>query len=135
MSDLIFVYGTLRRGFPATEPERRQAFERFLGTGSIRALLYDLGPYPGAVASASPEERVRGEVYALRKNALAVLDRYEVAVTGSELGGTFARALAEVQLDAGEKRRAWVYFYNRAPDGARRIAGGDYLAHLAAGEP
>jgi gamma-glutamylcyclotransferase (GGCT)/AIG2-like uncharacterized protein YtfP len=129
MSDFIFLYGTLRRGFPATEAQRRLALTRWVGWGAIRAALYDLGEYPGAVPSSRGDDRVHGEVHELTENGLAVLDGYEVRVTGSELGGRFVRTRTAVELAGGGRIEAWVYFYNRPLAGAPRIASGDYLSH------
>jgi gamma-glutamylcyclotransferase (GGCT)/AIG2-like uncharacterized protein YtfP len=129
MSDFIFLYGTLRRGFPETESQRRLALTRWVGRGAIHAALYDLGEYPGAVPSSSAEDRVHGEVHELAENGLAVLDGYEVRVTGSELGGRFIRARTEVELESGGRIEAWVYFYNRPLAGAPRIPSGDYVSH------
>lgn len=59
---------------------QHRARARFLGKGSIRARLYDLGPYPGAkLAGNSSEDFVKGELYQLGdpEPAIMMLDKYE----------------------------------------------------------
>ena len=55
----------------------------FLGEGSVRGRLVDLGSYPGLIAGAG---RVRGEIYRLDgPELLPVLDREEVAAVAGVL--------------------------------------------------
>jgi len=68
---LLFVYGTLMKGF--REDWQRKVGAEFVGSGTIRANLYDLGDYPGAkVVGAEPGHRMSGELYRLRDPELAV---------------------------------------------------------------
>ena len=61
----LFVYGTLRRGQPNHD---RLRGARWLGQASLEgACLYDLGPFPMAIAA---EGVVFGEVYAVALAAL-----------------------------------------------------------------
>ena len=58
---MVFFYGTLMAGFD----RRRQAgiddLLRYVGRGTIKAALFDLGLYPAAVPA--PDRDVWGEVY------------------------------------------------------------------------
>ena len=124
---LLFVYGTLMRGFP--QARKRMARAEFLGLGTIRARLYDFGKYPGVrLCNADPGERVRGELYRLRDStaALRELDIYEQYFELAPRKSLFARKRTHVTLDDGRSRSAWVYLYNRTMAGAKRIPGGCY---------
>jgi gamma-glutamylcyclotransferase (GGCT)/AIG2-like uncharacterized protein YtfP len=101
----------------------------FLGHGWIRGLLLDLGAYPAAVPDPAGEGRIRGELYELSRPrvALPALDVYEGSAPRPGEPGLFRRALADVDLDEGAHRTAWVYWYTGSLTGARTIPGGDYL--------
>ena len=74
---LVFVYGSLKRGQPE---HRRLAGSPCFGEAQLRGLaLYDLGPFPMAVAVTDPDALLHGELYALTGEQLAELDRYEGA--------------------------------------------------------
>ncbi len=113
----LFVYGTLKRGFPNSWSRRLWAAARFAGEASLPGRLFDLGAFPAFVESGEPGEKVHGEV-ALLPDAelLAELDFYE--------GSAYTRELRTVEMQDGERREAWVYIF-RAPLGrARPVAGG-----------
>jgi gamma-glutamylcyclotransferase (GGCT)/AIG2-like uncharacterized protein YtfP len=96
---------------------RRRAL--WCGSAWFNGRLYDLGRYPGAVASARPGERVAGELYRLRRAAnLRFLDRYE--------GAAYRRERGRVTV-AGRLRACWIYLYIGAVPPARRIASGNWL--------
>lgn len=98
-SSLLFVYGTLMRGFREDLQHKVQA--RFLGKGSIRARLYDLGPYPGAkLAGNSSEDSVKGELYQLgdAEPAIMMLDKYEAYSRLEPDNSLFIRDLVTVTL-------------------------------------
>lgn len=123
----LFVYGTLRSG--AETPEAmavllRRAAAR-AGPARIRARLFDAGGFPAAVPAEGSE--VVGELLRLRRPArtLAVLDRYEGCGGEDPL---FRRATAAVRPEEGDRRTAWVYFWDRPVEGLRQIPSGDWLA-------
>lgn len=68
----LFVYGTLRE--KVAHPMRRivDRYGVFQGMGTFRGRLYDLGRYPGAVASAEDSDRIVGEIYRLQQAAKAL---------------------------------------------------------------
>jgi gamma-glutamylcyclotransferase (GGCT)/AIG2-like uncharacterized protein YtfP len=72
---LVLVYGTLKRG----QPNHHQlAGSAFCGAASLPKLaLYNLGPFPMAVASDDPNTCLHGELYAVHPTQLAALDRFE----------------------------------------------------------
>ena len=102
----------------------------YIGRGSIRGALFDLGIYPAAVPA--PEGRVWGEVYemAQAEAVLAALDDIEGYRAEDPDRSLYARSRAEVTLPDGTTASAWVYFYNAPLGQASRIPSGDYLEHV-----
>lgn len=130
MADLVFFYGTLMAGF---DRRRRAGIDQnltYIGRGSIRGALFDLGIYPAAVPA--PEGRVWGEVYemAQAEAVLAALDDIEGYRAEDPDRSLYARSRAEVTLPDGTTASAWVYFYNAPLGQASRIPSGDYLEHV-----
>lgn len=127
-TDHLFVYGTLRRS--ASHPMHTLVSPAtFVGPGEFRGRLYDLGSYPGVVASDDPADRVHGEVYHLHDPAatLARLDRYE-GCGETDLSPTeYVRVVAEVRLSDGVPVHAHLYLYQRSVEGLPRVESGDYL--------
>ena len=107
-----------------------------LGPATFRGALYDVGPYPAALASDDPADRIHGEVHRIREaRALEVLqrlDRYEGCPGGEAGDALYVRHRHEVTLEDGTALEAWVWLWNRPLDGIARIPGGDWLAHLEA---
>jgi gamma-glutamylcyclotransferase (GGCT)/AIG2-like uncharacterized protein YtfP len=111
------------------EDWQRKVGAEFVGRGTIRGNLYDLGDYPGArVVAAEPGQRVSGELYRLRDPELALetLDKYEEFSPREPNRSLFVRELLPVILEDGRKRRAWAYLYNRGIAGAKLIPSGRY---------
>lgn len=126
-SPLLFVYGTLMKGFH--EEWQRRVGGEFVGRGTIRASLYDFGDYPGAkVLGDKSRRRVSGELYRLRdtKLALRTLDKYEEYFPLDHKKSLFIRMLVPVTLEDGRKRSAWAYIYKRAVANSRLIPSGRY---------
>lgn len=125
--DLLFVYGTLRNGFARHNLLQRLGAAR-VGMGSIRAELFDLGDFPGAVKSKNSCARVAGEIYRLRNpaRALKILDEVEGLRPAAPASSLFRRETFAVTASNGEQKTAWVYWLNRQPPAMRRIRSGDY---------
>jgi gamma-glutamylcyclotransferase (GGCT)/AIG2-like uncharacterized protein YtfP len=126
INDLLFVYGTLRRG--SRHPLARLLAENaeWLGFAHFRGRLFDIGPYPGAVPSGDPAHRIRGDLYRLHEPAkiLPLLDRYEEFGQEFPQPNEFIRALETVRFK-GCALKAWIYLYNR-PTGNLTDLGHDY---------
>jgi gamma-glutamylcyclotransferase (GGCT)/AIG2-like uncharacterized protein YtfP len=125
--DLLFTYGTLRRGFELHHHLMRLR-AKCCGEGEVAGRLFDLGHYPGARPSSRKDEWIRGEVYQLRQppRDLRVLDEIEGCNPGAPGGDEFVRGMSELVLDSGERRRAWVYWLREGIVTTRRITSGDY---------
>ncbi len=92
--ELVFVYGTLKRGFGN---HHWLAGAPFLGEAELHdVVLHDLGPFPMAVPG---EGTVRGELYAVDADGLARLDRLE----------GYPRLYDRRPLPLVDGRCAWVY--------------------------
>ena len=98
---------------------------RFISRGSIKAALFNLGPYPGA--RPDPVKSVHGELYELiGAEALEVLDEFEGYRPSDPEAGPYRRVETGVRLTDGGVRQAWVYLYFGSLDAAESIASGDY---------
>jgi len=119
-AELIFVYGTLMKGYALHPALARGA--RFVEKGKTRGRLLDLGPYPGLVTGVG---QVKGEVYRIDDpELLPVLDREE--------GYNFQRSRVFATLASGRHVQVWVYRYRGPRDRATPILDGDYRrAHPA----
>jgi gamma-glutamylcyclotransferase (GGCT)/AIG2-like uncharacterized protein YtfP len=125
--NLLFVYGTLRPSLAGGAGQLVASLVQ-AGAATMRGLLYDLGSYPGMVAG---DGLVHGEVLRLSDpDQLAALDAYEECHGPNPL---YRRELTIVRRENGEETVAWAYFYAGSVTEAKRIAGGDYLAHRRGG--
>ena len=111
-TDLLFVYGTLRRGC-ALHHHLKRLGTAFVATGTVQAELFDLGEFPGARKSSKPGKTIEGELYRLHgvQDSLKVLDQVEGFWPRAPERSMFQRAMTEVALPNGEQRLAWIYWY------------------------
>ena len=99
---LLFVYGTLRPFVDIEMAKWLRHAARYLGSGTTRGRLYDLGAYPGMSAARARGERVVGDLYRVSNpRVLRVLDRYEAGAHGK---ARFMRERCEVELDRGGRK-------------------------------
>jgi gamma-glutamylcyclotransferase (GGCT)/AIG2-like uncharacterized protein YtfP len=93
----VFVYGTLMRGMAN---HRQLAGLACQGTAELAGFaLYDLGPFPMAIASGDPQQRLHGELYAVPPAQLQALDRFEGA----------PRLYQRKRHRLADGRRVWLY--------------------------
>jgi gamma-glutamylaminecyclotransferase len=114
---LLFVYGTLRRGFENHEAYLRHA--RFIGTAVTLdkfALFLDDFPYLNKTPAVSS---VVGEIYQVDDRTLGHIDCLEGHPE------QYRREPIIVMTEQGRKYSAWAYFYPE-PRG-KLILSGDYL--------
>jgi len=125
----LFVYGTLRKDLSNQMYHILARYADFVGEGTFRGKLYDIGEYPGVVPSNDPSDVVRGEVYALRDpdRVLKVLDQYEGCGPDDPSSTEFRREKVVISMENGEKVNAWIYIYNCPTNGLNVILLGDYL--------
>ena len=129
MIDRVFFYGTLMTGFNRRLRIGIDSKLRYVGRGSIKAILFDLGIYPAAVPG---EGRVWGELFETDEPdlVLAGLDSIEGYRPGDPEHSLYMRLQSPVTLEDGQTQPAWVYFYNAPLGQASQIPSGDYLRHL-----
>jgi len=130
-TNLLFVYGTLRRG-GSNDIARVAPGAQWAGTARARGRLYDLGAYPAMLLDAGAG-RVAGEVYAVPAADWPALDALEEPVTPRRPDGEYFKQTAEVELGNGQATLVWIYVANPAVLKLdREIAGGDWIAHAQA---
>jgi gamma-glutamylcyclotransferase (GGCT)/AIG2-like uncharacterized protein YtfP len=118
--DLVFVYGSLKRG---CRNHGLLAASEFVGAGltESRYRLINLGPYPAMIEATQLERAVEafaitGELYRIDGSTLAALDRLE------DEGVMYRRMAAPItSLEGGacDQRMvtltAWTYLWLRSP--------------------
>ena len=131
ISDLLFVYGTLMRGFDHPMAKLLAGNAEFLGPAQCRGRLYLVKHYPGLVASDDPADIVHGELFRLRAREamLREFDMYEACGEGFPPPTEYLREMLMVTFADGSACEAWTYLYNWPVTELPRIASGKFLAH------
>ncbi len=120
-TDLLFVYGTLRRDLADGEARSLVHDLELVGAATVEGLLYDLGSYPGVIAGHGV---VHGELLRVAPpERLAAIDAYEECRGVEPL---FRRTLTRARFGNGRSVTAWIYLFSRSVDRAPRIDHGDY---------
>ncbi|HUG37622.1 MAG TPA: gamma-glutamylcyclotransferase family protein [Candidatus Limnocylindrales bacterium] len=114
----MFTYGTLMRGFP--RHRLLEGSSEPMGTGTVRARLWDLGPYPAAIPDRGA--LVRGEIY--RIGGAHVWERLDSAE-----GPQYDRREVTVGVDDALPVTAFIYWYRGPLTHGGPIPGGDYRVH------
>ena len=129
ISDRLFVYGTLMRGFDHPMAKLLAKSANFIGEATCKGRLYRVNHYPGLVLSDDPADIVFGEVYRLRagEELLREFDMYEACGEGFAEPTEYVREMLEVALDDGTASEAWTYLYNWPVAQLARIASGRFL--------
>jgi gamma-glutamylcyclotransferase (GGCT)/AIG2-like uncharacterized protein YtfP len=129
ISDCLFVYGTLMRGFDHPMAKLLSRSADFLGPAKCCGRLYLIRHYPGLVLSDQPADIVFGEVYRLRARdeLLGEFDMYEACGAGFPEPTEYLRRMLDVTLTDGSASKAWTYVYNWPVTGLPRIASGKFL--------
>ena len=129
--DVLVVYGTLRSGTGWREKLDVAHRVESLGPCTLTGTLHDLGWYPGFVPDG--DDRVQAEALRLLDaEALAAFDRFEGVDPDRPDAGEYRRVTVAVALSGTDQPRpAWLYVLNRPAPADSRVAGGDWLAHLA----
>ena len=129
ISDRLFVYGTLMRGFDHPMAKLLSVNAAFLGEARCRGRLYLIKHYPGLVLSEDPADVVFGELFRLRDRdaLLREFDMYEACGEGFPQPTEYLRLLLSLTLDDGSTMDAWTYVYNWDAAKLPRIASGKFL--------
>jgi gamma-glutamylcyclotransferase (GGCT)/AIG2-like uncharacterized protein YtfP len=126
--DLLFVYGTLMRGFDHPMAQLLSRSADFLGEASCRGRLYLIKHYPGLVLSDDPTDVVFGELYRLRQPEalLREFDMYEACGEGFAAPTEYIRQMLPVTSEA-QTAEVWTYIYNWPVSELTRIVSGRFL--------
>jgi gamma-glutamylcyclotransferase (GGCT)/AIG2-like uncharacterized protein YtfP len=129
ISDRLFVYGTLMRGFDHPMAQLLSRSADFLGAATCRGRVYRIKHYPGLVLSDDSDDVVFGELYRLRERdaLLAEFDMYEACGSGFPEPTEYIRRMLEVKQEDGEMGEAWTYVYNWPVAGLPRIMSGKFM--------
>ena len=114
--DLVFVYGTLRRG---GSNHWRMEQCRYVCDANARGRLFRIDWYPGAIFEPNDPNRIVGEIYAVPDAIMRELDQFE--------GEEYERVRVTAQVDGGFEQ-AWAWNYLLPVDEAKRILSGNWLA-------
>jgi gamma-glutamylcyclotransferase (GGCT)/AIG2-like uncharacterized protein YtfP len=128
-SNLLFVYGTLMRGFDYPMAQLLSRNADFVGEARCGGRLYLIKHYPGLVLSDAPDEIVFGELYRLSRpdELLREFDMYEACGEGFVAPTEYIRQLLPVILDNGAAVEAWTYVYNWPVAHLPRIVSGRFM--------
>lgn len=128
ISDRLFVYGTLMRGFDHPMAQLLSRSADLVGEARCRGRLYLVKHYPGLVLSGDSDEMVFGELYRLRQPAelLREFDMYEACGEGFAEPTEYLRQMLPVTLQDQTVSEAWTYIYNWPVAGLPRIASGRF---------
>jgi gamma-glutamylcyclotransferase (GGCT)/AIG2-like uncharacterized protein YtfP len=129
ISDRLFVYGTLMRGFDHPMAKLLSRSADFIGEAKCCGRLYLIKHYPGLVLSDDADDIVFGEVYRLRARdeLLGEFDMYEACGPGFPEPTEYRRQMLNVALADDSASEAWTYVYNWPVAGLPRIASGRFL--------
>ena len=129
ISDRLFVYGTLMRGFDHPMAKLLAANADFVGKATCRGKLYLVKHYPGLVLSDDLGAIVHGELFRLRapEALLAEFDMYEACGEGFPPPTEYLRQMLAVKLADGSSSEAWTYVYNWPATNLPLIASGRFL--------
>ena len=128
-SDLLFVYGTLMRGFDHPMAQLLSRSADFIGEARCRGRLFLIRHYPGLLLSDDPADLVFGELYRLRQPValLREFDMYEACGEGFAEPTEYIRQRLPVTLADEAVSEAWTYIYNWPVAGLPRIASGRFM--------
>jgi gamma-glutamylcyclotransferase (GGCT)/AIG2-like uncharacterized protein YtfP len=128
-SDLIFVYGTLMRGFDNPMAKLLARSAGYLGAASCRGRLYRVKHYPGLVLSEAADDVVFGELYRLHhpEQMLREFDMYEACGEGFAEPTQYVRQMLPVTGEDRGAAEAWTYIYNWPVAHLARIESGRFV--------
>lgn len=120
--DLIFVYGTLRKG--ASNDLSKKPDAEHVGWDLISGKLFNVSWFPGVknvpdkYAGKEGPNTIQGDVFRLKSESIIrALDSYE----------GYPSLYGRKQTTTATGETVWVYTYNMSVDGKQEITSGDWL--------
>lgn len=104
---LLFVYGSLKRGFSANDFFSEQRFVAAAKTEPVYR-MYDYGGFPGAVVVEEDGYAIEGEIWDVADPLFGQLDLYEAVAEG-----LYARGVARLAEPHQQLRNVVIYLYQR----------------------
>ena len=124
MSDLLFVYGALRKG---ASSDWRMEGARCLGSAVVQGTLVKIDWYPGLVLKG--DTRVKGEVYEVGPELLKQLDKFEGIGSQNEAEDEYHRIRINVSL--GQKpTKVWIYEWLKGIGDYEVVYSGDWMSAM-----
>ncbi|MGB0645065.1 MAG: gamma-glutamylcyclotransferase family protein [Akkermansiaceae bacterium] len=124
MSDLLFVYGALRKG---ASNDWRVEDARCLGSAEVPGTLVKIDWYPGLVLKG--DTRVKGEVYEIGPELLKQLDKFEGIGSQNEVGDEYHRIQTDVLLNQ-RPTKVWIYEWLKGIEDYEVVDSGDWLSAM-----
>ena len=123
--ELVFVYGTLRRG--GSNSFRMDGAE-YVSAGKAGGAMYVISWYPGLVLDME-EGHVLGDLYRVGPEQLAALDEFEGLAANELEGSEYRRVKTEVVLldNPYGAVQAWVWEWKGEVNPSRKVHSGDWL--------
>ncbi len=131
-SNLLFVYGTLRKSIGHPSYTYLSHYSDFVHYGWFPGHLYVVNNYPGAIFDPNSQNKIFGEIYqcpAIEK-LLRRLDHYEECSEKFPKPHEYIRRQLPINLTQNQVT-AWVYLYNYPTEKLRLIESGDYPLYLS----
>ena len=122
---IIFVYGTLRKGF---HNHKLLSFTTYLGTAKTaeKYTMYTSGiPFVNCTPAIS---QIAGELYSVSDECLSWVDNLESYNPNSPETSWYVREEIDVIIESGEKQKASIYFNDK--NKGRIVCSGDYALPL-----
>lgn len=128
MTDLLFVYGTLMRGYDHPMARLLSSHAEWRGPATCRGRLHLIKHYPGLLKSDDAADIVHGDLYRLSQPEalLRELDMYEACGEGFAEPTEYLRQTLPVTSADGAVHDAWTYIYNLPVDALPLIASGRF---------
>lgn len=126
-TDLIFVYGTLKRNLRHPEHERLFFNTAYIGEAFAFGELFRIDWYPGFIPGIDESRKVFGEVYRMKQPTLMLkhLDQYEGVRSLPGSDDEYERSVISVFLTKDQlKKEAFVYCYKWSIESANLIPTG-----------
>lgn len=126
-TDVIFVYGTLRRNSASGAHHSLLHNAIYLGSATLQAKLFRVSYYPAAVLTCE-NFHVSGEIYELAdQQQLHLLDEYEECPQPWHTQQEYRREIVSVAMQENNKSlNAWTYLYNHHVHNLEQIMSGDF---------
>ena len=127
----LFVYGTLRKGYPHINAQLLEKSAFYVGHGYTYGKIYEINNYPGLILLPQCKDKVYGDVYDISddcNNIINLTDEYEGVSNPPAPNDLYKRVCSQVCIDT-YWIEAFTYIFSGETRGLKWIDSGDYLAY------